>query len=82
MSGAFMAALTYVALGQISPSGIGIFAGLGVILIGRAANGILGIEALQFRLPWVKAPAGATRPGPLTAFGGAASGNEGFRAAG
>ena len=62
VSGAFLAALTYVALNQIWPSSIGIFAGLGVILIGRAANGILGIEALQFRLPWVKGRPG-DRPG-------------------
>jgi len=83
VSGAFLAALTYVALGQISPSGIGIFAGLGVILIGRAGNGILGIEALHFRLPWVKAPTASGQPeGPLTAFGGAASADEGIRAAG
>jgi len=83
VSGAFLAALTYVALGQISPSGIGIFAGLGVILIGRAGNGILGIEALHFRLPWVKAPTASGQPeGPLTAFGGAASAGEGIRAAG
>jgi hypothetical protein len=27
---------------------------MGIILIGRAAGGILGIEALQFQLPWVK----------------------------
>ncbi len=65
VSGAFLAALTYVALNQIWPSSIGIFAGLGVILIGRAANGILGIEALHVRLPWVKLAAGrgGSRPG-------------------
>jgi len=84
VSGAFLAALTYVALNQISPSGIGIFAGIGVILIGRAANGILGIEMLHFRLPWVKVPGGApsSSNGPLSAFGGATSGSEGIRAVG
>ena len=35
-----------------------LFAGVGIILIGRAANGILGIEALQFRLPWVTGAVG------------------------
>ena len=54
VSGAFLAALTYVVLNQVWPSSVGIFAGIGIILIGRAANGILGIEALHFRLPWVK----------------------------
>ena len=33
---------------------LGIFAGIGIILIGRAANGILGIEAFHIRLPWAK----------------------------
>ena len=83
VSGAFLAALTFVALNQIWPSSIGIFAGMGVILIGRAANGILGIEALHFRLPWVKAPVGPSEPtGPLNAFGGAALATEGTRAVG
>ena len=45
VSGAFLAAVTYVVLNQVWPSSIGIFAGIGIILIGRAANGILGIEA-------------------------------------
>ncbi len=83
VSGAFLAALTFVALNQIWPSSIGIFAGMGVILIGRAANGILGIEALHFRLPWVKAPVGPSEPtGPLNAFGGTALATEGTRAVG
>ncbi len=54
VSGAFMAAVTFVVLGQIWYNGLGLFAGLGIILIGRAANGILGIEAIHGRLPWVK----------------------------
>ena len=84
VSGAFLAALTYVALGQISPSGIGIFAGLGVILIGRAGNGILGIEALHVRLPWVKAPPAppVQSVAPVGAPFGAAAGSEGLSAAG
>jgi len=81
VSGAFLAALTYVALNQIWPSSIGIFAGLGVILIGRAANGILGIEAIHFRLPWVKDGGGPTGVAPTATFGGPALGEEGSRAA-
>jgi len=82
VTGAFLAALTYVALAQISPSGIGIFAGMSVILIGRAANGILGIEALHVRLPWVPKPAGDLQAAPVAAFGGGATGSEGLSAAG
>ncbi len=81
VSGAFLAALTFVALNQIWPSGVGIFAGLGVILIGRAANGILGIEAIHVRLPWVRRPTGGATAVPVGAFGGA-TGNEGLSAAG
>jgi branched-chain amino acid transport system permease protein len=81
VSGAFLAALTYVALNQIWPSSIGIFAGLGVILIGRAANGILGIEAIHVRLPWVKDGGGPTGVAPTTTFGGQARDGEGSRAA-
>jgi branched-chain amino acid transport system permease protein len=69
VSGAFLAALTYVALNQWSPHSLGIFAGVGIILIGRAANGILGIEALHVNLPWVRrAPAAvpAQMPGTLS----------------
>ncbi|HVC68451.1 MAG TPA: ABC transporter permease [Acidimicrobiales bacterium] len=82
VSGAFLAALTYVALNQIWPSSIGIFAGLGVILIGRAANGILGIEALHVRLPWVKPPMGAAAAVPVGGFAGSSAGSEGLSAAG
>ncbi len=53
VTGAFLAAVTYVTLNLLWPNGIGLFAGVGIILIGRAAGGVLGIEALQFRLPWV-----------------------------
>ncbi|MGD0879997.1 MAG: ABC transporter permease [Acidimicrobiales bacterium] len=83
VSGAFLAALTYVALNQLWPSSIGIFAGMGVILIGRAAGGILGIEALRIHLPWVEETVAVSEPtGPLTAFGGRALAGEGSRAAG
>lgn len=82
VSGAFLAALTYVALNQIWPSSIGIFAGMGVILIGRAANGLLGIEALHVRLPWVPRPTGDLQPGTAPAFAGPATGSEGLSAAG
>jgi branched-chain amino acid transport system permease protein len=87
VSGAFMAALTFVVLNQVWPSSVGIFAGIGVILIGRAANGILGIEALHFRLPWVKGSGGTgsggtALTGPAPALGGLAVGGEGTRAAG
>ena len=80
VSGAFLAAVTYVVLNQVVAERVGLFAGAGIILIGRAAGGILGIEALQFPLPWVKrpladAPSG-TDLGPAAAMGG------GTRAAG
>jgi branched-chain amino acid transport system permease protein len=81
VSGAFLAALTFVALNQIWPSSVGIFAGMGVILIGRAANGILGIEALHFRLPWVKGPEGVIDGSAAPSFGGLAIEGEGSRAA-
>ena len=81
VSGAFLAAVTYVALNQIWPSSVGIFAGLGVILIGRAANGILGIEMLHVRLPWVKGSGGSATPEPAASFSGLALGGEGSRAA-
>ena len=80
VSGAFLAAVTYVVLNQVWPTSIGIFAGIGIILIGRAANGILGIEALHVRLPWAR---GGTASEPTPAFtGGLALEGEGSRAAG
>jgi branched-chain amino acid transport system permease protein len=81
VTGAFLAAVTYVVLGQVWMNGLGIFAGLGIILIGRAAGGILGIEAIQIHLPWVKGSSSAdagTRPSRL---GGAAVVGGGARAA-
>ncbi len=60
VSGAFLAALTYVVLEKLWPSGFGLFAGIGIILIGRAAGGILGIEGLQGLVPWVKRPVTGT----------------------
>jgi len=81
VSGAFLAALTYVVLNQLWPNGVGLFAGAGIILIGRAAGGLLGMEFLQFRLPWVRRPVGA--PGPATGHPVAAPGAIGeSRAAG
>jgi branched-chain amino acid transport system permease protein len=81
VSGAFLAAVTFVALNQIWPSSVGIFAGLGVILIGRAANGILGLDVLHLRLPWAKRGGGAGDQ-VAPAFSGMALGGEGSRAAG
>ena len=54
VSGAFLAAVTFVVLNQVWLNGLGLFAGAGIILIGRAAGGILGIEAVQVLLPWGK----------------------------
>ena len=65
MSGAFLAALTYVVLNQLWPNGVGLFAGVGIILIGRAAGGILG-----HRGPPVP-PALGPRPGSGAPAGGA-----------
>ncbi len=62
VSGAFLAAVTYVVLNQVWPNGVGLFAGVGIILIGRAAGGLLGLEFLQFRLPWIRRPAGESEP--------------------
>jgi branched-chain amino acid transport system permease protein len=87
VSGAFLAAVTYVVLNQAYPNGVGLFAGAGIILIGRAAGGILGIEALQFPLPWVKrsgagtaAQSGVGSTAPRV--GAAAAMESGTRAAG
>ncbi len=54
VTGAFLAAVTYVVLNQLWPNGLGLFAGVGIILIGRAAGGILGIDWLQIPLPWTR----------------------------
>jgi branched-chain amino acid transport system permease protein len=63
VSGAFLASLTYAVFANVThlTRVEGLFAGAGVILIGRAANGILGIEWLadRVRLPWLS-PARAT----------------------
>jgi hypothetical protein len=63
-------------------NGLGIFAGLGIILIGRAAGGILGIEAIQVRLPWVKASPADVGSATRSRLGGAAVVGGGARAAG
>ncbi len=70
VSGALLAAITYVALNQLWPNGLGIFAGVGIILIGRAVGGILGIEAFQFRLPWVGRSPADTEVAPSGTLGG------------
>jgi branched-chain amino acid transport system permease protein len=82
VSGAFLAAVTFVVLGQIWNNGLGLFAGLGIILIGRAANGILGIEAVHGRLPWVKDPAAEVAGPAGRPFGSPAVLGGGTRAAG
>jgi branched-chain amino acid transport system permease protein len=82
VTGAFLAAVTYVAISQIWMNGLGIFAGLGIILIGRAAGGILGIEAIQIRLPWVKRARAASGEIPTAPLGPATVVPGGTRAAG
>jgi branched-chain amino acid transport system permease protein len=77
VTGAFLAAVTYVVLNTYWPTGIGLVAGGGIILIGRAASGLLGIERLTtlVPLPWVKRPAsGASRGEPGSDAGGAVVG--------
>jgi branched-chain amino acid transport system permease protein len=81
VTGAFLAAVTYVVLGQVWMNGLGIFAGLGIILIGRAASGILGIEAIQVHLPWVKRAGDGTSRAPRGGFGRTAVLEGGTRAA-
>ncbi|HEY7916506.1 MAG TPA: ABC transporter permease [Acidimicrobiales bacterium] len=82
VTGAFLAAVTYVVLSQVWFNGLGLFAGLGIILIGRAAGGILGIEALQFHLPWVKRPSVGVMEAPGALVGGPAVAGGETRAAG
>jgi branched-chain amino acid transport system permease protein len=82
VTGAFLAAVTYVAISQIWMNGLGIFAGLGIILIGRAAGGILGIEAIQIHLPWVKRAGTDTGAIPTAPLGPTALVPGGTRAAG
>ncbi len=68
VSGALLASITYVVLANVWDNGIGLFAGAGIILVGRAAAGILGAEALQRLVPLASGSAG--RPGPAgEAFG-------------
>jgi branched-chain amino acid transport system permease protein len=56
VSGAFLAAVTYVLLTTYWSKGLGLVAGAGIILIGRAANGVIGIDRLStlLPLPWVR----------------------------
>ncbi|HEX3946732.1 MAG TPA: branched-chain amino acid ABC transporter permease, partial [Acidimicrobiales bacterium] len=86
VSGAFLASLTYAIFANL-PSLTkveGLFAGAGIILIGRAANGLLGLEWLssRFRLPWVPSDLAArSTPERLATVDVAALG-EGTRAIG
>ncbi len=53
ISGAFLGALTFALLNYEWRNGVGLFAGVGIVLIGWAPNGILGISAIHIPLPWV-----------------------------
>ena len=83
VTGAFLAAVTFVVLTTFWSTGIGLVAGAGIILIGRAASGILGIEQLQglVPLPWVKRPGGGQGDGAVPLVGPMAL-EEGARVAG
>jgi branched-chain amino acid transport system permease protein len=81
-TGAFLAALTYVVLNQLWPNGVGLFAGAGIILIGRAAGGILGIEMIQIHLPWVRRSTTPADAGSGTPLASATGLREGTHAAG
>jgi branched-chain amino acid transport system permease protein len=79
VSGAFLAAVTFVVLNTFWPKGLGLVAGAGIILIGRAANGLIGIERLStlLPLPWLKRAAsggqvGASASGAPVPIGGEA----------
>ncbi len=77
ISGAFLAALTFAIFTNVAhlTQVEGIFAGAGIILIGRSANGILGLDWLaeRVRLPWVR----PDRPGTLPELSGMLEGNAG-----
>lgn len=72
VSGAFLASLTYAIAANVPNvnrvQGV-IVGALGVLLVGHAANGILGVDWLRdrVRLPWVA----RSEPAPLAAAGGA-----------
>jgi branched-chain amino acid transport system permease protein len=81
VTGAFLGALTYVVLNQWSPNAFGLFAGVGIILVARAAGGILGLDVLQVPLPWSRRrPTGSEVDVPDMAPGAAVIGS-GSRAA-
>jgi len=71
VSGAFLAAVTFVVLTTFWSTGLGLVAGAGIILIGRAASGILGIDRLStlLPLPWVKRASGGGDSGTLAGIG-------------
>jgi branched-chain amino acid transport system permease protein len=79
VSGAFLAAVTYVVLTTYWSKGLGLVAGAGIILIGRAANGVIGIDRLStlLPLPWLRraarnAGAGTPASGGALPIGGEA----------
>ncbi len=78
VSGAFLAAVTYVVLTTFWSTGLGLVAGAGIILIGRAASGILGIDRLStlLPLPWVRRGSAAGGSGTLAGIGTTSIGGE------
>ncbi len=51
VSGAFLAALSFAVLTHVWTNGVGLFAGAGIVLIGWAPNGILGMTWLSRLVP-------------------------------
>ena len=78
VSGAFLAAVTYVVLTTYWSKGLGLVAGAGIILIGRAANGVIGIDRLStlLPLPWVRRAARRNEVGTPAAGGALPIGGE------
>jgi branched-chain amino acid transport system permease protein len=62
VSGALLAAVTYVVLANVWDNGLGLVAGVGVILVARTTSGILGAEALQRLASFVPGSAGPSGP--------------------
>ncbi|MDA8275681.1 MAG: ABC transporter permease [Actinomycetota bacterium] len=62
VGGALLASITYVVLANVWDNGLGLFAGAGVILVGRAAAGILGAEPLQRFAPLASRSTGRSGP--------------------
>ena len=51
VSGAFLAALSFAVLTHVWTNGVGLFAGAGIVLIGWAPNGIIGMTWLSRLVP-------------------------------